>query len=881
MEGYYTVLKSSCPADQHAFPETCPLPVPRSGMKNSAPEEPAAPRGLWGSRLLYLGVALFAVLVALTGRSIYREWQEAVGQSRADAIFQLVQGKTPTRPTDAPGAVAWLNLELKRYRRLIADPGRARLYGEVADWQDSGSVPPFFVPLRLLLATPLAAVPPAPPERPVLLPPAEVPGGTGTGGDAGERAMVLRTQRYLELRRRWFVVTRRRALDSPTLADPPSPSNRFLARAAPHLLALADRLDGMLRREPLPELPGDRPPRVARLYALAEDGTLVSLPLPPPSADPAAGRRAALAEGREFRQLPELPTFVANEFYFRFDFAAPEGQCFYSGLYLDLGGQGLVATVAVPVADSATGLHWLVGTDITFDVDWETFARRIDPPMVAAAVQLAPGRGAGRPWAQLGGALRPGQDRTLAAAVAALATLAEREPRQAPSRSQPNVLHGVVAGKGAVAAFQVAATTWLLILFPKTHAHVPWLPVSLSAGMLVLLLAGFERNRRRAERAQEKAEGALREKQNLLNTMQVPLIVVDPNTDEVVSCNRAAEGLGIAPGSRIADMVAPDPRARAHYERMQVAGPAPRRAYGLPVRVRGDSGAVEERYAVVRSVAVTAPIEALHADERHRLGILFLLEPEADLALLTVELERATRDDERSRLTGLLSHGIDTLVRVLAYCLERGGGQDAEFAAWLAGYLDRRLRTTCWLLDHWDDEPPLPPDSAIEAAHARSTLERLESVFARVAADAELRSRLHWDNGVLSARPQAAGLFTVEIDWPGEFWFACPVRGGFGFFLGEALINAVQHGRPSSVPAVRIALDRVRRELLFEVENELRPEDRGRGERPGESYGGRRILTRLARLFDWPEPRFTRGESTFRVSWRVPASERGDPRKAD
>ena len=32
---------------------------------------------------------------------------------------------------------------------------------------------------------------------------------------------------------------------------------------------------------------------------------------------------------------------------------------------------------------------------------------------------------------------------------------------------------------------------------------------------------------------------------------------------------------------------------------------------------------------------------------------------------------------------------------------------------------------------------------------------------------------------------------------------------------------------------------------------------------------------------DWRDLRFTRGESTFRVSWRVPVSQRGDPRGAD
>ncbi len=122
-------------------------------------EDLGRPRGRWGSRLLYLGVFLFAVLVALAALSIRREWQERIGQSRSDAIFQLVQGQTPARPTETPGATAWLNLELRRYRERIADPERARLYGEVAEWQDTRSVPPFFAPIRELLARPLAPPP--------------------------------------------------------------------------------------------------------------------------------------------------------------------------------------------------------------------------------------------------------------------------------------------------------------------------------------------------------------------------------------------------------------------------------------------------------------------------------------------------------------------------------------------------------------------------------------------------------------------------------------------------------------------------------------------------------------------------------------------------
>ncbi len=505
--------------------------------------------------------------------------------------------------------------------------------------------------------------------------------------------------------------------------------------------------------------------------------------------------------------------------------------------------------------------------------------------MTAGVVHLAEAPAMGRPWPDILGALPDTQPAVLRSAVSALA--AQRAGGGAAAESTPYLLHGVVEGQGAVAAFQVSATTWLVVLFPKTRSPLPLVPVLLSAVMLVALLAGFELNRRRAARAQIKAEGALAEKQNLLNTMQVPLIVVDPNTDEVVFGNQAAENLGVRPGSRIGDMVSPDPRAQAHYERMQVARPEPRRAYGVPVRVRGEDGKEEERYAIVRSVAVTAPIEALKADERHRLGVLFVLEPEVDLTLLTEDLEDETRRDERRKLAGLLSHGVDALIRVLAHGLRGGGGAGSaasspEFVAWLGGYVDRRLRTTAWLLDHWDAQPPLPPDSSVEATQAHTTIERLASVFALAAGDADLRARLHWDNGVLSERPDpTAPVFTLEMDWPDDLWFACPVRGGFGFFLGEVLINAIRHGRPGSTPALRISLDRVRRELLFEVENDLRADPDGPARDRGESYGGRRILERLARLFEWQDLSFERRAGSYLASWRVPASERGDPRRGD
>ncbi|HEX6861823.1 MAG TPA: hypothetical protein VF414_03350, partial [Thermoanaerobaculia bacterium] len=762
--------------------------------------------------LLYIGVLLFVVFAWISAHAIYREWQRRLGEERSETLYQLVQDKTPPRPTETPGISAWLHLALKRY-------GSTLKHGEIMTWEDRRSVPPGLAGLRDLLATP--------PE-----PSASAPRLTNEGA-----SLQFRSQRFAELDGHWLVVTRRKALDG----DPASES--FLTRTGPHLLRLARRVPAGT-------------PRVLRVYALSEDGTLVSMPLAELTADPAARRLAALDEGREFRKVPQLPNFVSNEFFFQFDFSAPAGQVYYSGLYLDLGGQGVVATIIVPYLDA--GSIGVLGTDVAFDVDWKAFARQIEAPMVAEVVRLGPlPEGRWRPWSDVEAAL-PRQSR-LAPAVT---SLAQRERREGLFVAPGSVQEAVVEGQGAVAALQMAADTWLVVLFPRTGATSPVLSLGLLSVLFLFLIAGFEVHRRRAEQAQDKAERELAEKQNLLNTMQVPLVVVDPNSDSVVFGNEAARRLGIDSGVRFADLVPDDERARRHYEHMQMAGPDARRAYGLPLQLNG-----ETRYAVVRSVAVTAPIEALHADERHRLGVLFVLEPETDLALLTEDLVAGAQGEERRKLAGLLSHGVDTLVRVLARVVDRGG--EESFVNWLAGYVDRRVHVTAWLFDHWDAEPPLPPASAIEAGQARETLSALQRVFALAAADPGLRSSLHWDNGVLSG-PPSGDIPAVSLDWPPEVWFPLPVRGGFGLFLEEVLVNAIRHGRPGTVPRLAVSYDPGRAELLFEAENETSDARRLRGE----PYGGRRILERLARLFGWEGLAFEDGPGRFRVSWRVPVSER-------
>ena len=104
-----------------------------------------------------------------------------------------------------------------------------------------------------------------------------------------------------------------------------------------------------------------------------------------------------------------------------------------------------------------------------------------------------------------------------------------------------------------------------------------------------------------------------------------------------------------------------------------------------------------------------------------------------------------------------------------------------------------------------------------------------------------------------------------------------PIRGGLGFFLTEALSNAMRHGAPGSVPAVTVQCDRVRSELEFTIANEPRdPHSRARS-----SYGGLGILEGMARLFGWRDFEAGPQDSRFVVSWRARVTRRDRPGRPD
>jgi two-component sensor histidine kinase len=118
----------------------------------------------------------------------------------------------------------------------------------------------------------------------------------------------------------------------------------------------------------------------------------------------------------------------------------------------------------------------------------------------------------------------------------------------------------------------------------------------------------------------------------------------------------------------------------------------------------------------------------------------------------------------------------------------------------------------------------------------------------------------------------------IAIDWPDDYVVCCPVRGGFGLFVGELVGNAVRHGRPATRPRVAIRCDRVRKELTLAVDNAI--DDSAAASR-GDAYGGLAIIRAMARLFEWREIACGPAGDRFVAQWSMPASETGACGDAD
>src|ERR1044071_220926 len=196
-----------------------------------------------GVGVLYAGVVVFVALAAFTARSIWTAWQEREGEARAAAVFDLVSERTPLRPTDARGAMAWLRLELDRFGRREHDGDRARPYASFAASGDRvpDALAPLLAAMRAALdghaaaASNMATADGAAPSSNAARSDDAASSSTASAGAAPTRAAAatgagpsLREQRVFELAGHPVVVTRRKGASDAERA----PSDGFIAHVA-------------------------------------------------------------------------------------------------------------------------------------------------------------------------------------------------------------------------------------------------------------------------------------------------------------------------------------------------------------------------------------------------------------------------------------------------------------------------------------------------------------------------------------------------------------------------------------------------------------------------------------------------------------------------
>lgn len=804
------------------------------------------------------------ILLAVSIYSVYSAWRVGLAQSRAETASRLMAVRTSPRSTETPGVNAWVSWSLLNSQLGGKGEADRRLQQLVIPRSDE-QFPDEFQSLLRVLSLPIAGEPN----------PVQILSDEDIGGQASTVKLEFRKVNYVQNDDQLFVLTAR------ANERVQSEVQDFASRSSSHLVDINKRWKAQGNFEKIGELARLRTARVARFYVLSEDESLISLPVAADGAEE-SGNALYLSEGEEFRKNPRSPTFVSNNFFFNFDFDKPlDSQAVFTGMYLDLGGLGLVASVIRPVIYN--GKRCALGADVAFDMNWEEFANDLSPNLVSHVVHINPSESSSwNPWNEFYQNVPSSADR-LKSAMRELGDRAELESEPLARKS----IYLALTGQGEdVVAIQVDRTTWLLLLVAGTEIALPWTTMLLTSLVFFTLLFRIEQSRRKAVQAQRSATSQLQEKQNLLDTMQVPLMVVDPNTDQVIYCNKAATTIGMQQGSYFGqEVVAPDADAQEQYRRTQTLGEEHRRAYGVPIRVRaaGDSEP-RTQYAVVRSVAVTAPIAAIKANERHRLGILFLIDEQVDLALLMEQRLFESRQDEKRRLSGLLSHGADLLARVLYQQVSAmdGSAQDqrrVEFASWASDYLSERIQLISWILENWSGQPVLTDQRIIERETVKQTLEKYEQIFQIAASDRSLRERLHWNNGPAVDSRQSA-IIQSEMDWDDESCFAVPRDGVFGFFLGETLTNAMRHGKANSEIRIKVSEQRTRNEMLFEVINQVDSIPVGDGA-IAKPLGGLAILDELARLCGWAPPQRTGSEGRFVVSWTIPAIRRKKRGQAD
>jgi len=439
-------------------------------------------------RKLVLPVFVAVVLVAGAAWSWW-QWDAQLRSGRAQVLGRLLAIEHAPRMMEAPGVEAWL-------LGLLQDAG-ARLPAEERGGYEELLHPASAPKLPASMVAVGEHLHRAPPERvPGEIVLREVPAPVVEGATVESS---LRTVEHVELEGHTLVLTRRRGL---------AKSGELpiaLRRAAAHLVALGDGWEDVGTWGEGGVGPIASPPRVIRLYVVAEDGSVLSLPLPLP-----AGQEAIEAETIESHRRPRAPSLASESMFLALDFGRPLAeQTHYTGIYIDVAGSGFVASVSAPVRYGDEDLDVVIAADLAVDIALPRLLEAAEPAIELAATD--PVRevrtSMWQPWSTLANSLPPDAPAELRREVQVMAIREAREDVWAPQRTL--VHHTPDDGHGVLMAVQVSRRQWLVGWLSQAPTPIPWGPMVLVPGLLLGVVVWGERARRRLVEERERLEARL------------------------------------------------------------------------------------------------------------------------------------------------------------------------------------------------------------------------------------------------------------------------------------------------------------------------------------------------------------------------------------
>lgn len=602
-------------------------------------------------------------------------------------------------------------------------------------------------------------------------------------------------------------------------------------------------------------------PELRRLYLMRPDGTLVALRLGRDGNESAHDYDAFAAKAQD----DHAPVVASTSFFFHFE--PGDARKRYTGVYVDITDLGLVTTLLQQLP-AASGWDGVAAVDFSLPISWLNDPALALPSLPQRRAVVSP---AGKPtWRGLSAAaasmkaldsdFRGVIERCAAGPAEPLDPIATCPGRDVDAHDRPTVVAMQIASSS-----EPAGSTWLVTQLPAPSKSGGWLLVVLPA-VLVIVVGGvlarehFALAQRRRLEAKTQAYGEL---MRVLDELEIGIATAEPSTDIITSATPPAVKLGLGPGVHFERGVLGGSDAdRQHYHEMMRPGDKPRRSYGVHLKKDG-------AFTVIRSTEIGVALDSippLSAPSRSRIAVLLPLEKDDD-HLLTRKMEAMARVDERKRLGGLFGHGVLGLTRLLAAQVQQST-QD-ELVRWLAHYIDQRVQLIVKLFAAPGSSHD--PETAVGVEPVRNTLQRYGTLFEVIRDSFDLRLELGWDNSALSARSSDGRVIDIDLSrWPRDKAVLCPIEGALGFFLGEALVNAVRHGPPGSVPKVvaREAPGSVSRSLELAISNPT-SESMARKKR-GDEYGGTDLLDQLADRLGWERPSRTVANGVHTIAWRAP-----------